>query len=140
MLVDHLADAVLQQHHELVKGIDLTLQLNAVDEVDGYRHPFLAQGIQKGILQGLAFGHRVLLIFCSFVLFGGTNGPQPNFRVPRSGKTNVPHQRRGTELDHINMRIALKPKPGQLMNYRSEEHTSELQSPMYLVCRLLLEK
>src|SRR5437763_6212782 len=31
---------------------------------------------------------------------------------------------------------------GPLVNdeYRSEEHTSELQSPMYLVCRLLLEK
>src|SRR5437762_6951600 len=26
------------------------------------------------------------------------------------------------------------------MEGRSEEHTSELQSPMYLVCRLLLEK
>src|SRR5437762_6917540 len=26
------------------------------------------------------------------------------------------------------------------VNVRSEEHTSELQSPMYLVCRLLLEK
>src|SRR5437879_11192286 len=26
------------------------------------------------------------------------------------------------------------------MILRSEEHTSELQSPMYLVCRLLLEK
>src|SRR5437762_6533505 len=25
-------------------------------------------------------------------------------------------------------------------NARSEEHTSELQSPMYIVCRLLLEK
>src|ERR1017187_6078378 len=25
-----------------------------------------------------------------------------------------------------------------LTRYRSEEHTSELQSPMYLVCRLLL--
>src|SRR5437763_11350916 len=25
-------------------------------------------------------------------------------------------------------------------DWRSEEHTSELQSPMYLVCRLLLEK
>src|SRR5437762_4909256 len=25
-------------------------------------------------------------------------------------------------------------------HHRSEEHTSELQSPMYLVCRLLLEK
>src|SRR5437762_10272694 len=28
----------------------------------------------------------------------------------------------------------------QSQNQRSEEHTSELQSPMYLVCRLLLEK
>src|SRR5437764_11743107 len=26
------------------------------------------------------------------------------------------------------------------LSMRSEEHTSELQSPMYLVCRLLLEK
>src|SRR5437764_7009358 len=30
------------------------------------------------------------------------------------------------------------PFPGA--HRRSEEHTSELQSPMYLVCRLLLEK
>src|SRR5437764_14999094 len=34
--------------------------------------------------------------------------------------------------------------PGSLAQFelsqRSEEHTSELQSPMYLVCRLLLEK
>src|SRR5437764_8324197 len=29
--------------------------------------------------------------------------------------------------------------PGRRVS-RSEEHTSELQSPMYLVCRLLLEK
>src|SRR5437762_10471275 len=28
----------------------------------------------------------------------------------------------------------------QCRGSRSEEHTSELQSPMYLVCRLLLEK
>src|SRR5436189_4395071 len=28
----------------------------------------------------------------------------------------------------------------RLIRKRSEEHTSELQSPMYLVCRLLLEK
>src|SRR5256885_5362883 len=44
----------------------------------------------------------------------------------------------------------LKPPPGQVLeNYwkgvllvpeRSEEHTSELQSPCNLVCRLLLEK
>src|SRR5437762_10761358 len=29
---------------------------------------------------------------------------------------------------------------GACAGTRSEEHTSELQSPMYLVCRLLLEK
>src|SRR5437762_9017783 len=29
---------------------------------------------------------------------------------------------------------------GWSIDNRSEEHTSELQSPMYLVCRLLLEK
>src|SRR3712207_8103251 len=29
---------------------------------------------------------------------------------------------------------------GAPMEYRSEEHTSELQSRQYLVCRLLLEK
>src|SRR5437764_5573629 len=29
---------------------------------------------------------------------------------------------------------------GERPRLRSEEHTSELQSPMYLVCRLLLEK
>src|SRR5437763_8648408 len=34
------------------------------------------------------------------------------------------------------MRPLQGPHPGN----RSEEHTSELQSPMYLVCRLLLEK
>src|SRR5437764_7255066 len=33
--------------------------------------------------------------------------------------------------------IVAEPRPPY---NRSEEHTSELQSPMYLVCRLLLEK
>src|SRR3712207_7827977 len=35
--------------------------------------------------------------------------------------------------------LALK-KPNLLIPLRSEEHTSELQSRQYLVCRLLLEK
>src|SRR5437879_10969036 len=37
---------------------------------------------------------------------------------------------------------ALTPEPAVLLHPvgRSEEHTSELQSPMYLVCGLLLEK
>src|SRR2546426_5788335 len=34
----------------------------------------------------------------------------------------------------------IMPLPENLLNARSEEHTSELQSPCNLVCRLLLEK
>src|SRR3712207_6884567 len=33
-----------------------------------------------------------------------------------------------------------QPHPGHRVGLRSEEHTSELQSRQYLVCRLLLEK
>src|SRR3712207_9010660 len=35
---------------------------------------------------------------------------------------------------------AVSPRPGLSPTKRSEEHTSELQSRQYLVCRLLLEK
>src|SRR3712207_6965637 len=37
-------------------------------------------------------------------------------------------------------RAGLKPALGAACGERSEEHTSELQSRQYLVCRLLLEK
>src|SRR3712207_7795806 len=36
--------------------------------------------------------------------------------------------------------VALAPDLGEELLARSEEHTSELQSRQYLVCRLLLEK
>src|SRR5258708_8787428 len=41
------------------------------------------------------------------------------------------------KLDHVRETI---PYPRMLYRLRSEEHTSELQSPDHLVCRLLLEK
>src|SRR3712207_6901149 len=37
-------------------------------------------------------------------------------------------------------RVVVVPAPGLDLGARSEEHTSELQSRQYLVCRLLLEK
>src|SRR5437764_15423605 len=40
------------------------------------------------------------------------------------------------QLADLRPRLARPCRPDD----RSEEHTSELQSPMYLVCRLLLEK
>src|SRR3712207_9596304 len=38
------------------------------------------------------------------------------------------------------IRKRLAPGRAELLGQRSEEHTSELQSRQYLVCRLLLEK
>src|SRR5258708_22517941 len=47
--------------------------------------------------------------------------PELDFKLPN------PHHRQFSETNNT-------------MNNRSEEHTSELQSPDHLVCRLLLEK
>src|SRR3712207_7094385 len=41
---------------------------------------------------------------------------------------------------NINVRVCSKASGWRWMLARSEEHTSELQSRQYLVCRLLLEK
>src|SRR5256885_9461836 len=49
----------------------------------------------------------------------------------------LPRPRRQRELTEFS---ALAPDPWQPTPERSEEHTSELQSPCNLVCRLLLEK
>src|SRR2546426_3005738 len=63
------------------------------------------------------------------------------------------HAKAGVHLDHpedvdpacahrpgpVHLRAPLGPGAGDLQR-RSEEHTSELQSPCNLVCRLLLEK
>src|SRR5256885_5170365 len=40
----------------------------------------------------------------------------------------------------MDLRISTEPKQSYMQLARSEEHTSELQSPCNLVCRLLLEK
>src|SRR5437879_8416666 len=55
------------------------------------------------------------------------------------------HNRRGSQPIEIDVRtlaeMQLAAEHGaEALLLRSEEHTSELQSPMYLVCRLLLEK
>src|SRR2546425_9235893 len=55
-------------------------------------------------------------------------------------RSQRPVQRRGPVLDECPMQLLDLARPGEAMAMRSEEHTSELQSLAYLVCRLLLEK
>src|SRR5690348_17453725 len=61
---------------------------------------------------------------------------------PPGGDTWI-GQEGGTILDYHNGAIQPTPVvnlPNVFFPSRSEEHTSELQSPVHLVCRLLLEK
>src|SRR3712207_8376951 len=53
------------------------------------------------------------------------------------GERQRPHRLSGTLVDGRRPGAAARRHPG---GPRSEEHTSELQSRQYLVCRLLLEK
>src|SRR3712207_7286841 len=46
----------------------------------------------------------------------------------------------GQPLDLASVSLVVEHSVGVLVVERSEEHTSELQSRQYLVCRLLLEK
>src|SRR5437764_10140711 len=61
----------------------------------------------------------------------------PASRTVRSADTNATPMPVMIEDDvgSLELRMDLVDELGE----RSEEHTSELQSPMYLVCRLLLE-
>src|SRR5437762_3959784 len=72
---------------------------------------------------------------------------------PEANDTALSRVRRRVDVDSILEDIRQPGRPttrsrSRLANFygsfsfvsRSEEHTSELQSPMYLVCRLLLEK
>src|SRR5437762_5543824 len=63
-------------------------------------------------------------------LFPYTTLFRSGFRADRQGQGAV------SPACAVAARAAECADPGR----RSEEHTSELQSPMYLVCRLLLEK
>src|SRR5688500_19377070 len=71
----------------------------------------------------------------------------------RSGRVEPRRLRRRADARHLRQdragspdrRAALRPpaggvRAGRSDDQRSEEHTSELQSPCNLVCRLLLEK
>src|SRR3712207_6881889 len=72
------------------------------------------------------------------------------FRSPRTApRTTPPAARSASGRPRSNERMATLVQAVRLaLHYgethlgvtRSEEHTSELQSPQYLVCRLLLEK
>src|SRR5260370_32690991 len=81
--------------------------------------------------------------FRSVELLGGDEPPQPHLgpgQAERHGRRAVEGGRAGEASLRVRVVLAFEggvPVDGEL---RSEEHTSELQSHLNLVCRLLLEK
>src|SRR5256885_10831313 len=59
----------------------------------------------------------------------------------RTARTRLPGRNRGANRSFASTRFALRNGLRRKNDsHRSEEHTSELQSPCNLLCRLLLEK
>src|SRR5215210_8560605 len=73
----------------------------------------------------------LLFLFCSFFFLMIRRPPRSTLFPYTTLFRSRPRAR------HPRPRGSARPSP---RGPRSEEHTSELQSPMYLVCRLLLEK
>ena len=55
MFVNHLGDCVAKQNDVLVKGLDLALQLDPVDQIDRHGHMLPAKLVEERVLQKLAF-------------------------------------------------------------------------------------
>src|SRR3712207_7325998 len=83
-----------------------------------YTTLFRSAGVDRPVATGLALGEGVP--------YAGVDLPGAD---PHDGGERLPPDLLG---DHAAL--------GELAVLRSEEHTSELQSRQYLVCRLLLEK
>src|SRR5437762_5655035 len=76
--------------------------------------------------------------------------PDGKVLCPRCGSADVDYlpnakvfkcyQKHDRQKFSLKVGTIFEDSPLGLKKWRSEEHTSELQSPMYLVCRLLLEK
>src|SRR2546426_11248637 len=90
------------------------------------RRTDLAPLVQTAVHAGLREGH--LQVFSDDATAMGTDARMLYALDPRHVVVKVPATTAGFRAAH------------ELREERSEEHTSELQSPCNLVCRLLLEK
>src|SRR5580765_9061374 len=71
--------------------------------------------------------------FCFFFFFFNDTATTEIYTLSLHDALPISHLARSPHAPH------LRPAAGRHLG-RSEEHTSELQSPVHLVCRLLLEK
>src|ERR1017187_3243098 len=92
---------------------------------------FFASACVGQLFLRLALSVCVAVIACGGVVAAGADDGQPADKedAPAGKKADLPIPKEDSSVTHHQVRIADQEVP-----YRSEEHTSELQSPMYLVC------
>src|SRR5690348_16600130 len=94
----------------------------------------------KELSQHVQLGARGEKLACGFLRRQGYKILYRNFRARHGGEVDIVC-RDGDALVFIEVKTRRRDdttRPSEAI--RSEEHTSELQSPVHLVCRLLLEK
>src|SRR2546422_9394057 len=110
--------------------------------------PFLERTIKRGqllLVTGPArYYHGRQIVPRQVILLADAReeGPAPGLVLPIYPATEglTHRQIRGLVHQHLDALLALADDPHPRALRRSEEHTSELQSRLHLVCRLLLEK
>src|SRR5947208_9274025 len=90
----------------------------------------------KGVQEFRPYVTRPLPLGAQVVCADNTGAKILEIVMVQKTKTRVSRYPSAAVGDFVN--VVVKKGPGELR--RSEEHTSELQSPDHLVCRLLLEK
>ncbi|MDT4863541.1 hypothetical protein FQZ97_982540 [compost metagenome] len=83
MLVNHLRHGVAEQHDVLVKGFDLALQFDAIDQVNRHGNVFPAKLVQERVLQELAFviAHDMLRVQKKLMRRAPYHSPAPRTRL-----------------------------------------------------------
>src|SRR5438552_14565806 len=79
-------------------------------------------------------------LFPYTTLFRSPSTRAANFAGDYPHSSDRPRLHQPSTTSHGALQTTIPPVPSMVESTRSEEHTSELQSPDHLVCRLLLEK
>src|SRR5205809_3685479 len=80
---------------------------------------------------------------CAFFFFECSSSPRVFHSFPTRRSSDLESVLRAASRNtpaRVPWSVSLRPAPAVTEDTRSEEHTSELQSRLHLVCRLLLEK
>src|SRR5688500_19805065 len=111
----------------------MSMQAEAATPLAGVRELSYAEAIREALAQAMEADPRVFLFGEDVGVYGGAFGVSGDL-VHRFGKERV------IDTPISELGLAGAAVGAALTGMRSEEHTSELQSPCNLVCRLLLEK